>query len=76
MALNARAKKKTNDYSLFDVVYDDGSRTSNRKVPDNELVGDDKDEAAKAYLETQDRKIAEASGKYRGTITAVLPVSK
>jgi len=76
MALNARAKKKANDYSLFDVLYDDGSRTSNRKVPDNEVIGDDKEEAVKAYLEAQDRKIAEASGKYRGTITAVLPVPK
>lgn len=76
MALNARAKKKANEYSLFDVLYEDGSRTSNRKVPDSELAGTDKDEAVKAYLEAQDRKIAETSGKYRGTITAVLPVPR
>ena len=76
MALNARAKNKTPEYSLFDVLYDDGSRTSNRKVPDSELTGSDREEAVKAYLEVQDRKLAETSGKYRGTITAVLPVAR
>ena len=76
MALNARAKKKSNEFSLFDVVYEDGSRTSNRKVPDLELIGDDKDDAAKAYLEAQDRRIAEASGSVRGVIKTILPVRR
>jgi len=79
MALNARAKKKiAADYSLFDVVYDDGSRTSNRKVPAVIMTepDQDKDEAVRAYLEAQDREIAEASGKYRGDIKAILPVGR
>ncbi len=79
MALNARAKKKvTADYSLFDVLYEDGSRTSNRKVPASAMaeVHQDKDEAVRAYLEAQDREIAEASGKYRGDIKAVIPVGR
>ncbi len=79
MALNARAKKKVAaDYHLFDVLYEDGSRTSNRKVPATALadVHGDKDDAIRAYLEAQDREIAEASGKYRGDIKAILPAGR
>ena len=72
MALNARAKKKSSEYILFDVVYDDGSRTSNRKVPAVELAGSDEDAAAKAFVEAQDRKIAEASGTWRGAIKEIV----
>lgn len=72
MALNARAKKKSSEYLLFDVLYEDGSQTSNRKVPaaDLEDAGEEED-AAKAFLEAQDRKIAEASGLPRGAIRTV-----
>jgi len=76
MALNARTKKKVGEYALFDVLYEDGSRTSNRKVPADELAADDKEGAIKGYLEEQDRKIAEASGRSRGVIKAVLPVGR
>jgi hypothetical protein len=76
MALNARTKKKTLEYCLFDVIYEDGTRTSNRKVPAVELIGDDKEGAAKAYLEAQDRKIGEASGSLRGVIKTTLPVRR
>ena len=77
MALNARTKKKTNEFTLFDVVYEDGSRSSNRKVPTQELTSsEDKDGAVKAFIEAQDRKIAEASGKLRGIVKAILPVGR
>lgn len=77
MALNAKAKKKGNDYALFDVIYEDGSQISNRKVPLLDLDEDeDKEEAIKAFLETQDRKIGEASGNPRGAIKSVIPVGR
>jgi len=72
MALNARAKKKGNEYLLFDVLYEDGSQTSNRKVPAVEIEGSNEDDAAKAFIEAQDRKIAEASGNPRGPVKAVI----
>lgn len=56
---------------FFDVLYEDGSQTSNRKVPSAELGGAEGDQAAKPYLEEQDRKIAEMSGKPRGPIKSV-----
>lgn len=76
MALNARMKKKTGDYIVVDVLYEDGSRTSHRKIPTAELIGDDKDGAAKAYIEAQDRKISEASGKPRADVKAILPAGQ
>lgn len=76
MALNARTKKKIGEFEVFDVLYEDGSRLSNRKVPSAELAGEDKDGAIRAFLEEQDRQIAEASGKYRGAIKTILPVQR
>jgi len=74
MALNARAKNKSNEFLLFDVHYEDGSQTSNRKVPAAALDGEgaNKEEAAKAFIEAQDRKIGEASGTPRGPVKTVL----
>ena len=50
------------EFVLFDVVYEDGSQRSNRKVPAPLLSGLEKDEPAKAEIERQDREIAERSG--------------
>jgi len=58
----------TGEFVLFDVLYEDGMRTSNRKVPSSELRSLDGDTPAKPYIEAQDRKIAEVSGKPRGSI--------
>ena len=58
-------------FVLFDVVYQDGTRTSNRKVPSTELGGLDGDMPAKAIIEAQDRKIAEMSGRPRGPIKSI-----
>uniref|UniRef100_UPI0011F1A467 hypothetical protein n=1 Tax=Siccirubricoccus phaeus TaxID=2595053 RepID=UPI0011F1A467 len=57
---------------LFDVTYADGSRRSNRKVPGELLGGLDGDAPARAEIEAQDRRIAEASGKPAGKILAVV----
>ncbi len=51
------------EFVLFDVIYEDGTRRSNRRVPSIELGGLDGDEPAKANIEEQDRKIAAMSGK-------------
>ena len=59
----ARMKPKAvNTTVLFDVFYEDGGRASNRKVPGSEVGGLDGDEPARAYIEAQDRQIAERSG--------------
>jgi hypothetical protein len=48
--------------ALFDVYYEDGTRSSNRKVPDSEVAGPGGDDGARTFLMDQDRKIAERSG--------------
>jgi hypothetical protein len=58
-------------YLLYDVVYEDGSRSSNRKVRSNEVDPLDRTGSIRALLERQDRKIAEASGKSRGPVKSV-----
>ena len=57
MPSGSRAKKKTSDYALFGIVYEDGSLSSNRKVPTSELGGLDRDQPARAIVEAQGRKI-------------------
>lgn len=58
------AKKPTarTEFVLFNVVYEDGSQRSNRKVPAEMLGGLDGDEPARAVIMEQDRAIAEKSG--------------
>ena len=59
------AKKPTprSEFVVFDVIYEDGSQRSNRKVPSDLLGGLDKDEPAKTYIMEQDQAIAEKSGQ-------------
>lgn len=66
----ARMKRSANKTVpvLFDIVYEDGALSSNRKVPADALNGIDDDAAARAFLEAQDRDIALKSGRQRGRI--------
>ena len=58
------AKKPTarSEFVMFDVVYEDGSQRSNRKVDSSLLSGLDGDEPARAAIMEQDRAISEKSG--------------
>ena len=58
----ARKPTKRTEFVLFDVIYEDGSQKSNRRVPSDMLGGLDKDEPARAVIAEQDREIAERSG--------------
>jgi hypothetical protein len=51
------------EFVMFDVVYEDGSQRSNRKVPRALLGGIDGDKPAYEFLIEQDRDIAEKSGR-------------
>jgi hypothetical protein len=64
--------RRDEEFALFDVVYEDGTQTSNRKVPSAELDDLSGDLLAKPYLEAQDRKIAEMSGRPRSSIKSVI----
>ena len=51
------------EFAFFNVVYEDDTQRSNRRVPAELLGGLDGDEPAKGYILEQDREIAEKSGR-------------
>jgi hypothetical protein len=66
-----RQQPRPSSFVLFDVIYEDGTRSSSRKVPATELGGVNGDAAARAFVELQDRKIGEMSGRPRGRIKSI-----
>jgi hypothetical protein len=58
-------------FVAFDVMYVDGTRSSNRRVPATALTGLDGDEPAKTIIAEQDREIGLASGRPRPDIRSV-----
>ncbi|MBF0095081.1 MAG: hypothetical protein HQL33_10730 [Alphaproteobacteria bacterium] len=72
----ARNKKQTdNAFVLFDILYEDGTRSSNRRIPSTLLGGLDGDAPARDMIEEQDRKIAEMSGHPRAAIKTMIRAS-
>lgn len=67
----ARKKQPVVNYVMFDVFYQDGTRTSHRKVPAAEPHEHDYEARVKATIEAQDREIAEKSGRPRGPIKSI-----
>jgi len=66
-----KSKPARNGFVLFDVVYQDGTRTSNRKVPCAEDGMSMDDALVRAAIESQDRDIAVRSGVTRGPIKSL-----
>jgi hypothetical protein len=66
-----RQQPQPSGFVLFDVLYEDGTQSSNRKVPATELGGLDGDDPARTFVEIQDRKIGEVSGRPRGRIKSI-----
>ncbi|HEY8578613.1 MAG TPA: hypothetical protein VIL72_01910 [Beijerinckiaceae bacterium] len=66
-----KAKPAETGFELFDVIYEDGSRSSNRRVPRALLGGLDGDAPARAVIEEQDNAIAEKAGRPRLPIKAL-----
>src|SRR5947208_2478215 len=67
----ARKPATRAEFILFDVVYEDGSQRSNRRVPSELLGGLDGDVPARAVIEEQDRLIAQKSGTPALAVTSL-----
>lgn len=67
----ARKKPTDNAFVMFDILYEDGTRSSNRRIPSAELGGLDGDSPARDMIEAQDKKIAEMSGRPRAAIKSI-----
>jgi len=55
--------KPKGEFVFFDVVYEDDSQRSNRRLPVDLLGGLEKDEPARGFIIGQDREIAEKSSR-------------
>jgi hypothetical protein len=64
--------RTSTSFVMFDVLYEDGTRSSNRKVSASALAGLDGDEPARAIVEDQDREIAAASGRPRSKVKTIV----
>jgi hypothetical protein len=63
MAKRVKSLPQERGTVLFDVVFEDGSRASNRRVPMEILGGLDGDEPARALIEQQEAEIAQKAGR-------------
>jgi hypothetical protein len=66
-----KQQARPNGFVLFDVLYEDGTQTSNRKVPAADLGGLDGDAPARNFVEAQDGEIAAVSGRPRSRIKSM-----
>jgi hypothetical protein len=66
-----RKPGKNSEFIMFDVVYEDGTLRSNRKVPRELTGGHEGDKPAHGFLIEQDRTIAEKSGRPLGKIKSI-----
>jgi hypothetical protein len=69
MAMKSRV---STSFVMFDVVYVDGTRSSNRKVSASVLTGLDGDEPARGMIEAEDREIAAASSRPRSGVKSIV----
>jgi hypothetical protein len=64
------------EFLLVNVVYEDGTQRSNRKVSQAQLTGFDDTADIRKAIEEQDAKIEEMSGQSRGPIASITLVKK
>ncbi len=71
-----RRKTEPSDSGFFlvNVVYEDGTQRSNRKVLQSQLTGFDDAADIRSTIEAQDEKIAEMSGQPRTAIASITRV--
>lgn len=69
--MSRRKPAKKPELVLFNVTYQDGSMTSNRRVPGDLVGGLDGEAPIMAFIEAQDREIGERSGRPRAPIKSI-----
>ena len=72
-----KPKGKSAAYMTFNVRYEDGSVTSNRRISNDLLdqsFGDSIQDLARTAIEDQDNEIAQRSGQRRAKITDIARV--
>ncbi len=68
--MGRKKEKAIEGFVMFDVVYEDGTKSSRRKVA-AATIAEFGDDHAKTVIMDQDRKITEMSGHNRGSIVSI-----
>ncbi|MGH1592343.1 hypothetical protein ACRBEV_33005 (plasmid) [Methylobacterium phyllosphaerae] len=76
MAKRAKQLPKDRGFVVFDVVFEDGSRASNRRVPMEILGGLDGDQPARELIEQQEAEIAQKAGRPPRAIQSLTRAAK
>jgi hypothetical protein len=76
MAKRVKSLPQERGTILFDVVFEDGSRASNRRVPMEILGGLDGDQAARDLIEQQEAEIAQKAGRPPRAIRSLTRAAK
>ena len=71
MIMSRKKPTARETFVMFNVTYEDGLVTSNRKVSGTLLGGLEGDAPAQTEIEAQDQRIAEQSGRSRGPIKLI-----
>jgi hypothetical protein len=72
LKLAKKTKKVEDNFVFFDVTYEDGTKSSRRKVNAAGLMKEEIEAFALTEIMTQDRKIADMGGKNRGAVKAIV----
>jgi hypothetical protein len=76
MAKRLKSAPQERGTVLFDAVFEDGSRASNRRVPMEILGGLDGDEPARQLIEQQEAEIAQKAGRPPRAIQSLTRAAK
>jgi len=76
MAKRVKQYPQDRGFVLFDVVFEDGSRASNRRVPMEILGGLDGDQPARDLIEQQEAEIAQKAGRPPRVIQSLARAAK
>ena len=72
----AKKQKKIEDsFAFFDVIYEDGTKSSRRKINATGVDASDLENFAMTEIMNQDRRISEMSGKSRGQVKTLVKSS-
>jgi hypothetical protein len=76
MAKRVKHLPQDRGFILFDVVFEDGSRASNRRVPMEILGGLDGEQPARGLIEQQEAEIAQKAGRPPRAIQSLTRAAK
>jgi hypothetical protein len=69
--MGKKREKIEDNFVFFDVTYEDGTKSSRRKINAPGLAKDEVEAYALTEIMTQDRRIAEMGGRNRGAVKVI-----